>query len=105
MHTMVACSILSLAIPLSGYAALFLSGLAPAGLSEARVYFPLVVLNALGLALSVIALSRSNPRPMDISARMRLIVLFGAVGLLANTIAAEYLLSAGILHMPVQPPE
>ncbi len=104
MHTLVACSILSVAIPLAGYAFFFLTGLAPESLSETRVYLSLVVFNAAGLALSIIALSRSNPRPLDISARIRLIVLLGSIGLLANIIAAEYVLAAAVLHMSIRPP-
>jgi hypothetical protein len=101
MHSIVLYSILSIAIPLAGYGFFFLTGAVPAGLPEPRVYFPLVVSNVLGLSLAVIALSRSNPRPMDISARMRLILLLGTLGLLANIIAAEYLLAVAVLPVPI----
>ncbi len=104
MYTLVACSVLSIAIPLACYGFFFLAGLAPASLSEAWIYLSLVTSNAVGLALAIIALSRSNPRPMDISVRIRLIVLLGSIGLLANIIAAEYVLTAAVFHMPIQLP-
>jgi hypothetical protein len=86
-------------LPLLGYAAVFLFvGLAPARLSATRMYAPLLIFNALGLVLSVLALAYSNPRPTDISTKMRVALLTASIGLLANTIAFQMVLMVTVFH-------
>lgn len=92
MNKTVVFSIFSVIIPLAAY--LFFLGVAPATHSDIRAYLPLLGFNAFGFALSVIALSRSNPKPTDTSLTIRLIVLFGNMGMLANTIAVESIISS-----------
>jgi hypothetical protein len=89
----------SVLLPFIAYASVFfLAGLSPAQVSDTRMYVPLLLFNAVGLALAVIALSRSNVKPTNISPKMRIAVLFGGSGVLANTIAVEMLLSNTVFH-------
>lgn len=89
---------LSVSLPVLVYAFFFFTGLAPARLGDPAVYAPLLFFNAAGFALSVIVLSRSNRKPVDISNRMRLAVLLSTTALLVNTVVAEVIVHISILH-------
>lgn len=94
MNKTLGYSIFSVFIPLAAYLFFFLvAAIVP---PDVRGYFPILLCNVFGLALSVIALSRSNPRPTDTSFTIRMVVLFGNIGLLANTIAVESILSIAL---------
>lgn len=85
-------AVFSVLIPFMGYAFFLLAGSSPARLSQASGYLSLLIFNAMGLILSVLALAGSNPKPLNTSPRIRIIVLLGTIGLFANTIVFELVL-------------
>lgn len=91
-------SLLSVGIPLAAYVIFFLAGLAPARLGEPAVYAPLFFFNALGFALAVLVLSRSNRKPTDTSRRMNLAVLLASIAMFATAIVVETVVHISILH-------
>lgn len=83
-------AVLSVLIPATGYVFVFVLGASPARHPEPLFLIP-AICNAIGLAFSLISLERSNERPTNVSNTMRLALFFGTVGLLGNTIAAQWL--------------
>ncbi|OGW33925.1 MAG: hypothetical protein A2010_02785 [Nitrospirae bacterium GWD2_57_9] len=97
-----AFAVLSVLIPLTGYAFFSLLGAIPGRLPDPSVFIPLLACNAVGLAFSVKSLERSNEKPTNISMTMRTAVFFGAVGLFGNNVVLQLLLAASF-HLPVNP--
>jgi hypothetical protein len=94
-----AYAVFSIVIPLAAYSAFFfMDGPVPSPLSGARRYALLPVFNIIGIIFSLIALSRSNEKPVNTSPGIRIAVLLGTLGMLANTIALEMILSRIILR-------
>jgi hypothetical protein len=84
-------SVFSVFIPLAAYVIRFSAG--PAAAPGLLPYLPLLAFNALGIVLSIIALSFSNQRPTDTSLKTRMALLLANIGLVANAIAVQTVLS------------
>ncbi len=79
-------AVLSVLIPATGYA--FACVFPGPGL-----LIPLLISNALGLALSLISLARSNEKPTNVTWTMRAALFFSGIGLLGNIISLQWLLA------------
>ncbi len=88
-------AVFSLAIALlSAALLLFLNGPASPRTGRFEVAGPLLAFNAVGLGLSVLALARSNPRPVDTSLFIRFTALAAAVGIFLNIVIIEVVFAA-----------
>ncbi len=97
------CSVLSALLPLLVYAFLLLPG-GPDGLKDGYTFIVLLSADAAGLLLSLVALSRSNIKPINISPRMRIMVTLGSIGIFLNTVLIEYVLAHSVFSAVRFPP-
>ncbi len=93
-HKALLYAIFSFLLPLAAYASVFfVTGLAFDQDNRARVCVVLLVSHAAGLLLSVLALIRSDESPVNMSPGVLIAVFLGSVGMLANIIAIEIILT------------
>lgn len=96
-HDALVYSLFSILIPLAVYSSVFVvTGSLFEPPIEARKFAPLLASNAIGFILAVIALLKSGPKPVNMSRDILITVLLASLGMLANVIAVEFILSAHI---------
>ncbi len=93
-----AYSVLSIVIPAAVYFSLSASRGLPLGISEARVFVPLLIAHAIGFAFSLIVLPRSIKSPTDTSLRILIPLFLACVGMFSNVVASEIILSFYVFH-------
>ncbi len=88
-------AVASLIIPFASAAAVsILDGTRAPAIGSMQAAAPLLALDATGLGLSVLALARSNPKPVNTSLSIRTTAFCAAVGIFLNVVVIEVIVAA-----------